>query len=187
MSSGVERRAACELRAVGDSKHPRLAGHAAIFNSPSLDLGGFTEVIAPGAFSRTLAAADADPLALVSHLPHLVLGRRSNNTLRLNEDFTGLAFEIDLPNTQTARELMIGVERGDIKGASFAFTVAPNGDHWAVRGDKIIRELRDLDLHEISITPMPAYPDTTVARRMLASLNCAYPALRSARRFLETV
>jgi HK97 family phage prohead protease len=139
-----------------------------VFDSPSQDLGGFTEIIRPGAFKRTLAANDSDPLALVHHMPHLVLGRTSAGTLRLSEDARGLAFEVDLPETQAARDLLVSVERGDIRGASFAFTVPSGGDHWEQRGGQVTRELRDVDLYEITITPSPAYLDTSVARRSFA-------------------
>ncbi len=61
-----ERRVAVELRAGGDQKSPRLVGHAAVFNSQSQDLGGFVEIIRPGAFTRSLASGDQDQLALCS-------------------------------------------------------------------------------------------------------------------------
>ncbi len=181
----LERRAAIELRAAG-GKTPRLEGYAAVFDSPSQDLGGFTEIVKPGAFTRTLASG-RDPLALVAHMPALVLGRRSAGTLRLSQDSQGLAFDIDAPNTTTARDLLVSVERGDVKGASFAFSVPKGGDKWNVRSDNVVRELRDVDLHEITITANPAYLDTTVARRALDGLARAYPfRLGALRRFLET-
>src|SRR5262245_3958547 len=126
----MERRTALELRAAGSASSRRLVGYASVFDSPSEDLGGFVEFVRSGAFKRSLADGKADPLALVHHLPHLVLGRRSAGTLRLQEDAKGLAFEIDMPDTATARDLMVSVERGDVNGASFAFTVALNGDKW---------------------------------------------------------
>lgn len=181
----IERRCAVELRAGGDKKSPRLVGHAAIFNSPSQDLGGFIEIVMPGAFTRTLKT-DRDPLALVQHMPQLVLGRRSAGTLKLIEDARGLAFEIDVPDTTTARDLLVSVERGDVRGASFAFSTPAGGDRWEVRGDKVVRELVDVDLHEITITASPAYLDTSVARRSF-EIKFAPPRLRSLRRFLETV
>jgi HK97 family phage prohead protease len=115
----------------------------------------------------------------------MVLGRRSAGTLRLEEDSKGLAFEIDLPDTMTARDLAVSVERGDIKGASFAFTVAPNGDKWTMTGERALRELVDVDLYEITITATPAYPDTEVAKRALGTLR-PRPRLVRLRRFLET-
>ena len=84
-----------------------------------------------------------------------------------------------------ARDLAVSVERGDIRGASFAFTVAPGGDRWTVADDRVTRDLLDLDLHEITITATPAYPDTEVARRALATLTA--PRLRVARRWMETL
>ncbi len=110
----IERRAAIELRASGGNS-PKLGGYAAVFDSPSQDLGGFIEIVKPGAFSRTLRSNSTDPLALVQHQPQLVLGRRSAGTLRLNEDAKGLAFEIDLPETSAARDLLVSVERGDVR------------------------------------------------------------------------
>lgn len=180
----MERRAGIELRSAGDKK-PRLIGYAAKFEARSQDLGGFTEIIRAGAFRRTLQSNAIDPLALVHHRPELVLGRRSAGTLRLNEDDTGLAFEIDLPDTQTGRDLLVSVERGDVRGASFAFNVRKGGEKWEHRDGQMTRELLDVDLHEITITSNPAYIDTTVARRALHTL--AMPRLGRALRFLETV
>jgi HK97 family phage prohead protease len=180
----VERRAAIELRAAG-GKTPRFAGYAAVFDSPSQDLGGFTEIIRPGAFTRTLQSNTLDPLALVQHMPHLVLGRRGAGTLRLSQDSRGLAFEIDVPDTTTARDLVVSVERGDIRGASFAFSVPKGGDTWDVRGGQAIRELRDVDLHEITITPVPAYQDTSVAVRAFKARH-SFLRPRLALRWLDT-
>jgi phage head maturation protease len=48
-------------------------------------------------------------------------------------------------------------------------------------------ELRDVDLHEITITANPAYLDTTVARRALTHIAGNHPfRLGAVRRFLET-
>jgi HK97 family phage prohead protease len=149
-------------------------------------LGGFTETIKPGAFKRTLQANDRDPLALVQHMPHMVLGRRSAGTLRLSEDQRGLAFEIDVPDTTAARDLLVSVERGDVRGASFAFSVPKGGDTWEVRGTSVVRELRDLDLHEITITASPAYLDTTVALRAFEHRYVPYQRLRMAKLWLES-
>ncbi|HEY9056195.1 MAG TPA: HK97 family phage prohead protease [Aurantimonas sp.] len=181
----TERRPALELRALG-GKSPRLEGYAAVFDTASEDLGGFVEFVRPGAFRRSLQSNRLDPLALVHHLPHLVLGRRSSGTLKLSEDSRGLHFEVDLPDTTTARDLAVSVERGDIRGASFAFTVAADGDRWNMLGDAITRDLLDVDLHEITITATPAYPDTEVARRALASLKPQRRSVLLARRFLES-
>jgi len=182
----MERRCAVELRAAGDIRSPRLAGYAAVFNSESRDLGGFTEKIAPGAFARTLQSNSVDPLALVQHVPHLVLGRRSAGTLKLAEDGKGLSFEVVLPETTTARDLMVSVSRGDIRGASFAFSVPKGGDRWDVQGGRAVRTLLDVDLHEITITPTPAYQDTSVAVRAFKAQLVSAPRLRGLYIWLES-
>ena len=44
-----------------------------------------------------------------------------------------------------------------------------------------------MNLHEITVTPQPAYPDTTVALRAFAGLANAHPyRLGAVLRFLET-
>ena len=159
----MERRIAIELRKASGTK---LEGYAAVVNTASEDLGGFTEVIRPGAFRRTLLE-NKDILALFDHDTRAVLGRTSAGTVRLNEDAKGLHFEIDMPATTLGRDLMVSVERGDIRGASFSFKARE--DRWTQGNDgKMLRELLDVDLFEITVTAVPAYADTEVARRTLA-------------------
>lgn len=142
----------------------KLVGYAAVFNAPSNDLGGFREIIKPGAFKRTLADS-AHVRALNNHDSNQVLGRVGAGTLILNEDETGLHFEIDLPNTSYARDLAQLVERRDVAGCSFAFRVRPGGEQWEESNGQTIRVLTALDLDEITVTANPAYPDTSVAKR----------------------
>lgn len=151
-----ERRAApLEVRAV---KGRRLEGYAALFDTEARIGGRFTEIIRPGAFRASLATG-GDLLALVDHDPARVLARTRSGTLRLSEDARGLAFDLDLPDTQAARDVLALAERGDLGGASFGFTVPPGGDEWT--GDR--RELRTVDLFEVSIVAAwPAYDQTFV-------------------------
>lgn len=162
-----ERRAlpGAELRVVGEGKDRKLIGYAAVFDSMSVDLGGFREQIRPGAFSRSLGA-DADVAALVDHDPSKIIGRRSSGTLKVAEDDRGLRVEISPPDTTVGRDLMTSVERGDVSSMSFGFTVAENGDEWQRdRNGNEIRTLVDVDLFDVSAVTYPAYPDTTVAIR----------------------
>lgn len=158
----VERRAAAlEVRTSGR----RLVGHAVLFNTPTT-IANFRERVAPGAFTAALASG-ADVLALVDHDPGRLLGRTRNGTLRLAEDSRGLAFEIDLPDTTLAADVLALASRGDIGGMSFGFNVAPGGESW--RGAE--RTLSQLQLREISIIhAMPAYAGTEVAVRTAAGL-----------------
>jgi HK97 family phage prohead protease len=157
----------------------KLGGYAAVFNSESLDLGGFTERISRGAFENALKG---DVRALVNHDRNLILGRTKAGTLRLAEDERGLAFEVDLPDTTAGRDLAVSVERGDITGMSFAFRVADGGDQWAKVGPgRWLRTLLNIEsLPDISPVTYPAYPATELgfraadaSREALAGLHAA--------------
>lgn len=152
----MERRAFTEVRTAGR----RIEGYAATFNSEAR-LGSFVETIAPGAFRSALAG---DVLAMLDHDPGKVLGRTRSGTLRLAEDGKGLAFSLELPNTQAGRDVLALAERGDLGGMSFGFTVPKGGDSW--QGER--RTLRTVALKEISVVQAwPAYPDTELALRAM--------------------
>lgn len=152
----IERRTFTEVRATGR----RVEGYAATFNCEAR-IGGFVETIAPGAFRGSLAG---DVLAMLDHDPGKVLGRTRSGTLRLSEDSRGLAFSLDLPDTQAGRDVEALAERGDLGGMSFGFRVPIGGESWA--GER--RTLRTIDLKEISVVQAwPAYPDTEIALRAL--------------------
>lgn len=156
----LERRFTTELRAAGR----RLEGYAATFASTA-DLGAFVERIAPGAFQGALAG---DVLALLDHDVAKVLGRSRTGTLRLNEDSKGLAFSLDLPDTQAGRDVQALAERGDLGGMSFGFLVPEGGEEWTGR----TRTLRSIDLKEISVvSAWPAYEGTEIALRSLQRGN----------------
>lgn len=139
-----------------------IAGYAAVFNSVA-DIGGaFREQIAPGAFAKSLSD---DVRALFDHDTGHVLGRTKSGTLRLAEDARGLAVEIDLPDTQTGRDLRESMARGDIDGMSFGFRVTKQD--WDETGEIPLRTIRELELFEVSVVTFPAYADTEVALRSL--------------------
>lgn len=172
-SPDLERRAAAELRASGR----RLVGYVARFDTEAR-IGSFTETIKPGAFRASLASGD-DILALADHDPKSVLGRTRSGTLKLTEDAQGLAFELQVPDTQMGRDLLALAERGDLGGMSFGFKIPDGGDRWT--GDR--RELRQIDLAEVSVVQSwPAYGETSV------SLRNRQPTQRDPRAaWLETV
>lgn len=167
----MERRAAASL----EQKGRTLFGYAARFGDRTA-IGGFSEVIQPGAFRRTLAApAAASIRALYEHGDAALLGRVGAGTLRLSEDDVGLAFELDLPDTTLGRDLAELVKRGDVDGCSFGFL--PVKEEW--QGE--LRSLQDVDLFEITLTSNPAYPSTTVSVRNGKQKQ----SLTNARRYLE--
>ena len=169
LPDSMERRAAAELHIAGR----RLAGYAATFDTPAR-IGDFTETIKPGAFRASLADQERDCLMLVDHDPGRLLGRTSSGTLRLREDGRGLAFDLDLPDTQLGRDVLTLVQRGDVGGCSFGFR--PTDEAWPAPGQ---RELRAVDLLEIScVHAWPAYGETTISAR---SRRAARPGASVAR------
>ncbi|HZL37853.1 MAG TPA: HK97 family phage prohead protease [Tepidisphaeraceae bacterium] len=156
-----------ELRVLPTSngQPAKFTGRAAAFNSPSDDLGGFKEIIAPGAFRDSLSK-NGDIRALVGHDPDRLMGRTSSGTLRLTETLDGLHFENDIPDTSYARDLVELARRGDIKGMSFGFRVPKGGDAWAKGSDgRAVRTLKSVDLGEISYVANPAYGSTGFSQR----------------------
>lgn len=154
-----------EIRVEGAANgKPKISGYAAVFNSRSEDLGGFVEVIKPGAFSRTLADG-ADVRALVGHDSNQVIGRNKAGTLDVFEDEHGLRVEIDPPDTSVGRDIVESVRRGDIDSMSFGFIVET--DSWNTEEGQEVRTLEDVELLEVSVVAWPAYQDTEVAVRSL--------------------
>lgn len=158
-AASLEQRAFCEVRASGR----RIEGYAATFGSLA-NIGTIQERIAPGAFR---AALSGDILALLDHDAGKVLGRTRSGSLRLSEDSKGLAYTLDLPDTQAGRDVIALAERGDIGGMSFGFTVPDGGETWEGR----TRTLHTIALKEISVvSAWPAYPDTELALRTIQGL-----------------
>jgi Escherichia/Staphylococcus phage prohead protease len=154
----------------------KLEGYAALFGTEARIAGGMVETIAPGAFTETLQTR-SDILALVDHNPSRVLARTRSGTLCLTQDTRGLAFSLDVPDTQEGRDLLVMAERRDLGGMSFGFTATDEyfeGDH---------RELRSVELYEISVvSAFPAYEGTVVNARAKAG---EHPALAYAARTLR--
>ena len=154
----------CEFRAAAEADGKiRFAGHAAVFDTPE-DIGGmFIEQINKGAFTR--AIKEDDVRALFNHDSNHVLGRNVAGTLRMSEDEKGLAVEIDAPDTQTARDLKVSVERGDINQMSFGFI--PTKEEWNWDSDPVKRTILEVRLYDVSIVTYAAYPQTDVSARTL--------------------
>jgi uncharacterized protein len=147
---------AFEIREDTDGMH--LEGYAALFDSRSENLGGFTETIRPGAFRASLKARN-DIKLLWNHDTGAVLGSTRAGTLTLVEDDRGLRVSATLPNTSYGRDASELVRRGDVSAFSFGFSMpARGGDEWSSDGTE--RVLKSVRLHEVSLVAFPAYPET---------------------------
>lgn len=153
-----------EVRAAADGSTV-IEGYAALFNVLSDDLGGFREMLLPGAFADRLAD---DVRALWQHDPLFVFGRTVSGTLELWEDAVGLGYRAQSPDAQWARDAVVSMKRGDVSQSSFAFSVL-DGDRWDMgEGGQVIRTVeRVARLYDVSPVTYPAYPQTSagVAKR----------------------
>ena len=134
-----------------------IRGYAAVYNSDSEWMGGFYEQIERGAFDDVL---NDDVRAYFNHDENLLLGRVSSGTLRIGTDARGLFYEVDLPNTTYANDLVELMKRGDVNQSSFAFLI--DADRWEQRGGKTYRIIEKVSrLLDVSPVAQPAYPDAT--------------------------
>lgn len=145
-------------------------GYAAIFNSMSEEMWGFTEVIDPGAFDNTDMS---DVRALFNHDNNLLLARTASGTLDLQLDENGLKYEFVIPQTSYGKDLIELMKRGDVTQSSFGFTIASGGEYWVEESGKLpVRHITKIDrLFDVSPVTYPAYVNTTVAVRSLENFR----------------
>lgn len=152
--------AKAELRIKEDDGVKKLAGYAARFNRVAEIGWWFDEQIKPGAFEKSIRSDDIR--ALFNHDSNIVLGRNRAKTLNLFEDEQGLGVEITPPDTQTARDLIISVERGDVTQMSFQFDVLEEEWKYGENSkDKDLRTLIKVKLYDVSVATFGAYGDDT--------------------------
>ncbi|WP_303202818.1 HK97 family phage prohead protease [Raoultibacter timonensis] len=175
-----------EIRAVEDSQRgATIEGRPIVYESQTDICGLFSETIAKGA----LDGADLkDVRFLVNHNTDMIpLARSRNNnersTMRLSPDKDGLGINValDVENNADARSLYSAVQRGDISGMSFMFSVAD--EEWAdVDSDYPARTIKAIGrVIEVSAVTFPAYEDTDISARDERALDSARSALDSAR------
>jgi len=152
-----------ELRQTDDGM-PVVEGYATVYDyaydiAGGPDMGGFTEVIAPGAAKKSAMEADVRLLANHEGLP---LARTKSGTLELESDDIGLKVRATLdPSNPTAAEVRSAMERGDVDQMSFAFRVVR--DEW--NKDYSERTISEVKLYDVSVVTYPANPATVVKLR----------------------
>lgn len=139
----------------------QLSGYAVTFDQPSNPLP-FIEYIRPGAFDNV----DMSQVRLLyAHDYNNILARVDSGTLSLKVDDKGLFFIANIPDTTLGNDVYTNVQNGNIKGLSFNAVIDPNGgDNWNQDGHgNVIHTITQFkQLNEISLTPIPAYTETSV-------------------------
>jgi len=149
-----------------------LKGRVTPFNVLSRDLGGFREKIAPGAFEGALKRSDVR--GLFNHNPDNILARQSAGTLVLEESEKGLEFDMDLPDTQLAHDVVENVRAKNITGNSFSFVVEK--DEWDYSDKKMaIRTVVEVrEVFDVGPVTFPAYErGTKISARSLEMAQAA--------------
>lgn len=178
-----------EVRAEDTDRGHTITGRPIVFGQMT-DLGWYDEVIERGALDETDLK---DVRLLVNHNVDMIpLARSRNNTenstMRLMPDENGLGIRADLDteNNADAKSLFSAVNRGDIDGMSFMFTVEkdswddPDSEH-PTRHILSIRRV-----FEVSAVNFPAYSRTSIQARGLSdALDSAKESLESERKRLH--
>lgn len=187
MTDKVELRAFnFEVRAEQDEQHGNILTGRPIVYEQKTDLGWYDEIIEQGALMNTDLR---DVRFLVNHNTDMIpLARSRNNnansTMQMSIDEEGMLIRVDLDveNNSEAKNLYSAVERGDIDGMSFMFTV--DGDKWDdIESDHPTRTITNIGkVMEVSAVTFPAYEQTSISARGLDSaLENAKSSLDSAK------
>ena len=176
-----------EVRAGIDEEHGHtLTGQPIVYNERT-DLGWYDEIIANGALAETDLR---DVRFLVNHNTDMIpLARSRNNnansTMQMEViEGKGMMIRVDLDteNNADAKALYSAVERGDISGMSFMFSI--DGYKWDDKeSDHPTRTVTKIGkVYEVSAVTFPAYEATSIQARGLAdALDSAKASLESAR------
>lgn len=187
MKNTLERRAfTFDVRAIESENGEKIITGRPIVYEAKTDLGYFDEVIARGA----LDGADLrDVRFLVNHDTSMIPLARSrrnngNSTMKLSTDFDGMSMDfvkLDVENNSDARALYSAVQRGDITGMSFCFSI--DAQEWLdLESDHPMRRITKIGkVVEISAVTFPAYDSTEISARSKEALESARHELESAR------
>ena len=180
-----------EIRTEMNEETGIVTGRPIVYDSRT-DLGYFDEIIERGALDRTDLK---DVRFLVNHdLSKIPLARSRNNnansTMQLMPDDQGMAIRVnlDVENNSDARNLYSAIERGDISGMSFMFSIEDEDQEWeGLDTDHPTRHIKAIsNVVEVSAVTFPAYQDTSISVRNKEALESAKAVLESAKRSLDS-
>ena len=163
-----------------------LSGRPIVYNSPT-DIGGwFEEEIARGALNETDLT---DVRFLVNHNTDMIPLARSrrnngNSTMQMRVDEDGLFLEkveLDVQNNADAKALYSAINRGDVTGMSFMFSVEE--EEWDYSNEDYPRRTitKIGSVVEVSAVTWPAYDSTYIDARSNEALESAKAALERAK------
>ena len=176
---------AFEVRADKDDQGGNIITGRPIVYDKMTDLGWFDEIIERGALDKTNLQ---DVRFLVNHDTSKIPLARSrknnkNSTMQLTVDNNGMAIRVtlDTENNADARSLYSAVQRGDISGMSFMFSI--DDEEWEnLESDHPTRHVRKIGtVVEVSAVTFPAYEQTEISTRCKEALDSARQAVDTAR------
>ena|SRR5699024_485975 len=152
-----------EVRDSEETNVPTFEGYVTRFNSVG-SVGDFHEQINERAFDNSLKSNN-NIFILYNHSWDHILGSTRNESLKLYKDNDGLRFKFT-PKADTSylRDIKELVKNNEISGMSFGFRV--NEDTWKTDEEgRDVRTVLDVDLMEVTITPIPFYSSSEVSLR----------------------
>lgn len=158
-----------ELRQAGESESIILDGVPVVYNSESVEMWGFVEIIRTGAYTKTLQES-TDIASFNSHLHEQILGRVPD-TLRLIDSATELKSEITIdPEVTYAMNLVRNIRAKKIYTMSHGFQSIKTRWTYNDGEEPDLCELLEGKLFEVSPVAFAAYPATSVGERSLKGL-----------------
>lgn len=144
-----------------------IVGYAAKFGVDSLDMGDFVERLDPGAFDlvreRRGRKKPLETRALWNHDANYPLARYPQ-TLQMSVDEVGLRYEFPVPDTTYGKDIASNIANGIVRGSSFSFVIAKDGEQWSMEEGRSIRTVTKIaELYDVGPVTYPTYPDSGVA------------------------
>jgi len=160
-----------ELRSVDDDEQQYCEGFGVVYDREVEIYPGYYEKINANAFKRCLDK-NTEIKSFINHNCEQILSTtKSNPSLQIESREKGLWFKSPIPPTQYGKDLAENLRRGNIKGASFMFSVPDGGDMITRdKKGKVHREIVDCDIYEIGPVTSPAYNSTRVNLRSIESV-----------------
>lgn len=156
MTLNIEQRAVSRLECKFDADEATdgkmaFSGYGAVFGN----VDSYGDVIAPGAFAKSLADhrfAESAPLMFLNHdaFGSLPIGRWTE----LGEDGYGLKVHGELLDTQMGRDTYVALKAGALNGLSIGFR--PVAFDMRAKPEDPRRTLKAVDLIEVSVVTLPA-------------------------------